>query len=127
MPHSLIRSTVAGFFGTGVNTKLPSGVLPLWDDPKKEQILAGMSEFSQYGLAGRDDHGPQAGKTRRTKLPSSPEEEEEVEYESVEGDGEGVGADSSGSKDDDGSDDDNVEAAEANDDGDDKEEEEEEE
>ena len=45
MPYSLIRLTVAGFFGTGVNTKLPSEVLPLWDDPKKEEILGDMPEF----------------------------------------------------------------------------------
>ena len=46
MPHSLIRSTVADIFGTGVNTKLPFGVLPLWDDPQKEKILGDMPEFS---------------------------------------------------------------------------------
>ena len=124
MPYSLVRSTVAGIFGEGVKTELPSGVLPLWDDLEKEEILAGMLEFSQWGLAGRDDHGPQAGITRRTKLPSSPEEEEEVEYESVKGDDDRVGGDSLGSEDDDDDDGDgNKEVAEADDNGDDEEEE----
>ena len=68
-------------------------------------------------------------KTRKAKLPSSPEEEsDEVEYESIEGDGDGAGGDSSGSEDDDdddddGSDDGNEEVAEADDDDDDEEEE----
>ena len=84
-----------------------------------------MPEFSQWGLAGSDDHRPQKDKTRKAKLPSSPEEEpDEVEYESVEGDGDGAGGDSSGSKnDDDGSDDGNEEVAEADDDDDEEEEE----
>ena len=71
-----------------------------------------MPEFSQRGLAGHDDHGPQIDKTRKAKLPSNPEDElEEVEYESIQGDGDRAGGDSSGSKDDDGDDDDGSEDA----------------
>ena len=78
------------------------------------------------GPAGRDDHGPQKERTRKAKLPSSPEEEADG-YESVEGDGDEAGRDSSGSEDDDddGSNDGNEEVADA--DGDDDGEEEEEE
>ena len=57
MPYSLLRSNVIGIFAAGLNTKLPSGVLSLWDDPKKEEILEGMTQFTAWGLAGRDDHG----------------------------------------------------------------------
>ena len=90
-----------------MKTKLPSGVRSLWEDPDKEEILASMPEFSQWGLGGRDDHRPQRDKTRKAKLPSSPEEEpDELEYESVEGDGDGAGGDSSGSEDDGDNDDD---------------------
>ena len=63
MPHKLVQKAVAGFFGAGVKTRLPSGVCPLWEDLDKEEITASMPEFSQWGLAGRDDHGPQMDKT----------------------------------------------------------------
>lgn len=85
-----------------------------------------MSKFSQWGLAGRDDHGPQGDRTRKAKLPSSPKEESD-EYESVKGDGDEAGGDSSSSEDDgddnDGSNDGNEEVADT--DGDDDREEEE--
>ena len=46
MPHSQVRSAVTGIFGAGVKTKLPYEVLPLWNDPDKEEILVRMPEFS---------------------------------------------------------------------------------
>ena len=58
MSRKQVQMAVAGIFGAGVKTKLPSRVLPLWEDLDKEEILASMPEFSQWGLAGRDDHGP---------------------------------------------------------------------
>ena len=72
MPHKLVREVVAKIFRAKMKIKMPSGVLPLWEDPEKDAILASMPEFSQWGLAGRDDHGPQQEKTKRARLPSSP-------------------------------------------------------
>ena len=58
MPHKLVQEAVAKIFRVKVKTKMPPGVLPLWEDSNKEEILASMPKFSQWGLAGRDDHGP---------------------------------------------------------------------
>ena len=58
MPYSLLRSNVVGIFRAGACTKLPSEVLPLWDDPKKEEVLEVMPDFIAWGLTGRDDHDP---------------------------------------------------------------------
>ena len=46
MPHSQVCSAITGIFKAGVKTKLPFEVLPLWDDPDKEEILARMLEFA---------------------------------------------------------------------------------
>ena len=46
MPRKQVQMAVAGIFGAGVKTKLPSGVRPLWEDADKEEILASMPEFS---------------------------------------------------------------------------------
>ena len=68
MPHKLVREAVAKIFRAKMKTKMPSGVLPLWEDPEKDAILASMPKFSQWGLAGRDDHGPQKEKTDRKSV-----------------------------------------------------------
>ena len=71
----------------------------MWDDPKKEEIMEAMPDFTAWGLAGRDDHGPRAdaGKARKAKPPSSSDEGEAVS-ESSEESGEEVGRHSSGSE-----------------------------
>ena len=46
MPRNQVHTTVTRIFGARAKTKLPSGVLPLWEDPDKMAILAGMSKFS---------------------------------------------------------------------------------
>ena len=58
MPSSFLRSSVARIFGAGASIKLPSGVLPLWDDPKKEEVMGARPDFTALGLTGRDDHEP---------------------------------------------------------------------
>ena len=58
MPHKLVWDAVAKIFSAKMKTKMPSGVLPLWEDLEKDAILASMPKFSQWGLAGRNDHGP---------------------------------------------------------------------
>ena len=68
MPHKLARDAVAKIFRAKMKTKMPSGVLPLWEDPEKDTILASMPKFSQWGLAGRDDHGPQREKIGRAHV-----------------------------------------------------------
>ena len=100
MRHKLVRDAVAKIFRAKMKTKMPSGVLHLCEDPEKDAILASMPKFSQRGLAGRDDHGPQKEKAKRARLPSSPEEEAE-ELESADRDGDEAGGESSGSEDDD--------------------------
>ena len=130
MPYSLLHSNITRIFRAGASTKLPFGVLFLWDEPKKEEIIGDMLEFTTWGLAGRNDHGPQAGagKARKAKPPSKPDEEE-AKFESGEEGGDEVGGDSSGSKgeDNDNDDDDNETVTDADDDDEEDDEEEEEE